>query len=173
MHSAEPGATGPALPGPDAQGRHCWLMKSEPEVFSIADLQRVGRERGDGVRNYQARNFMRSMQVGDRVLFYHSNAEPSGIAGLAVITATAIPDLSALDPESPYFDAKATPADPRWSMVEVGFEAAFPQVLPLSDLRLIPDLGNLWLFHRARLSVQPVEPRDFAFICQVAASRHG
>lgn len=151
---------------PSAEPR-CWLMKSEPDVFSILDLKRKRRERWDGVRNYQARNFMRSMQVGDRVLFYHSNAEPSGVAGLARISAPAIPDTTALDPSSEYFDPKATPADPRWSMVEVGFVEAFPQVVPLAVLREVPDLAEMWLFHRSRLSIQPVEVHHFDLVVRL------
>ncbi len=148
-----------------------WLMKSEPDVFSIDHLRKKKRERWDGVRNYQARNFMRSMAVGDQVLFYHSNAEPSGVAGLARITAPAIPDHTALDPSSEYFDPKATPADPRWSMVEVGFVEAFPRVLALATLRQVPDLADLWLFQRSRLSIQPVERHHFDLI--VSLGRQG
>jgi predicted RNA-binding protein with PUA-like domain len=146
-------------------------MKSEPDVFSIDHLRKKKRERWDGVRNYQARNFMRSMAVGDQVLFYHSNAEPSGVAGLARITAPAIPDHTALDPSSEYFDPKATPADPRWSMVEVGFVEAFPRVLALATLRQVPDLADLWLFQRSRLSIQPVERHHFDLI--VSLGRQG
>ena len=104
-----------------------WLMKSEPGVYSIHDLRRDGRTGWEGVRNYQARNFLRDdAQPGDRVLFYHSNADPPGVAGLARIARAGYPDPTALDPDSDYFDPKASEADPRWYTVDVEFEEAFP-----------------------------------------------
>ena len=100
-----------------------WLMKSEPSNYSISDLKKDRRSLWDGVRNYQARNFMmKDMKVGDKVLFYHSNAFPSGVYGLARVSAPAQADLTALDPKSQYFDSKATPENPRWFCVEVQFE---------------------------------------------------
>ena len=99
----------------------CWLMKSEPNTYSIDDLARDGRTHWDGVRNYQARNLMREMEVGDRVLFYHSNANPPGVVGLARVVKEAYPDSSAQDPNSHYYDEKATPEDPRWYMVDIEF----------------------------------------------------
>src|SRR5690348_1805853 len=114
----------------------CWLMKSEPEVFSIDDLAREGKTSWEGVRNYQARNFMRDeMQVGDRVLYYHSNADPTGVAGLARVARTGYPDPTARDPQSDYFDPKAGDDDPRWYMVDVAFEERFPRVITLDELR--------------------------------------
>ncbi len=148
--------------------RH-WLMKSEPDAFSIADLQRVGSEPWNGVRNYQARNFMRDMAIGDRVLFYHSNAKPSGVAGLAEIAATAYPDPTQFDSASEYFDAASPRAEPRWSLVDVRFVRTFPRFLPLDELRDIPALHGMLLFSRSRLSVQPVERAHYDAIVRLAA----
>ena len=140
-----------------------WLMKSEPEVYSIDDLARDGTTSWSGVRNYQARNFMRDdMKIGDLVLFYHSNAEPPGVAGIAKVVRTAHPDLTALDPRSPYHDLKATPENPIWQMVDVGFVAAFKRIVSLDELRADPALAGMLVIKRGmRLSVQPVDPAHF------------
>lgn len=140
-----------------------WLMKSEPDVYSIDDLARDGTTSWSGVRNYQARNFMRDdMKVGDLVLFYHSNAEPPGVAGIAKVVRTAHPDLTALDPRSPYHDLKATPENPIWQMVDVGFVAAFKRIVSLDELRADPALAGMLVIKRGmRLSVQPVDPAHF------------
>ena len=140
-----------------------WLMKSEPDVYSIDDLARDGTTSWSGVRNYQARNFMRDdMKVGDLVLFYHSNAEPPGVAGIAKVVRTAHPDLTALDPRSPYHDPKATPENPIWQMVDVGFVAAFKRIVSLDELRADPALAGMLVIKRGmRLSVQPVDPAHF------------
>ena len=140
-----------------------WLMKSEPDVYSIDDLARDGTTSWSGVRNYQARNFMRDdMKVGDLVLFYHSNAEPPGVAGIAKVVRTAHPDLTALDPRSPYHDPKATPENPIWQMVDVGFVAAFKRIVSLDELRADPALAGMLVIKRGmRLSVQPVDPTHF------------
>src|SRR5690606_27389126 len=112
--------------------KNYWLMKSEPEVFSISDLERDGRTLWEGVRNYQARNFMMNdMKVGDEVLFYHSNAEPPGVAGIAQVSSAAVPDPTAFDKKSEYFEPKATKENPRWFCVEVKFVKKFKAVLPL------------------------------------------
>jgi predicted RNA-binding protein with PUA-like domain len=145
-----------------------WLMKSEPDAFSLADLKRKGTTSWDGVRNYQARNFMRAMQVGDRVLFYHSNAKPSGLVGLAEVCRLAYPDHTQFDPTSDYYDPAATKDAPRWWMVDVRFVRAFPRVLALDELRAVPDLADMLLFSRSRLSVQPVEDRHVAVILGMA-----
>ncbi len=142
-------------------------MKSEPDSFGIADLARKGTAPWDGVRNYQARNFMRAMAVGDRVLFHHSNAKPSGIAGLATVARTSYPDPSQWDPSSPYFDAKSTRPAPRWDMVDVRYQATFANFLALEDLRGIPELAGMLLFSRGRLSVLPVEPRHYLAIVKM------
>ena len=113
-----------------------WLMKSEPDVFGIEHLRAKGVEHWDGVRNYQARNFMRDeMKVGDLILFHHSNAKPPGVAGVARVVREAYPDHTSWDPESYYFDPKSTPEQPRWFMVDVGYVETFPTFLPLDELR--------------------------------------
>ena len=143
----------------------CWLMKSEPEVYSIDNLRRDGRTHWEGVRNYQARNFMRDdMRVGDRVLFYHSNADPAGIAGLARIARTAYPDPAARDPASDYFDPRASDEDPRWFMVDVEFEERFPALIALDTLRHTAGLEKMLVINRSRLSVQPVTDEEFGIV---------
>ena len=148
---------------------HYWLMKTEPDVFGIEDLRKKRSEPWNGVRNYQARNYMREMAVGDRVLFYHSNAKPSGVAGLAEVAKTAYPDPTQFDPKSEYFDAKSPKAEPRWSLVDVRFASAFARFLPLDELRGMPGLEGMLLFSRSRLSVQPVEKKHFDLIVRLGA----
>ena len=134
-----------------------WLMKSEPSVYSIWDLQREGQTLWDGVRNYQARNYLKAMQPGDRAFFYHSNANPPGIAGLMEIVETQVVDPSQFDPTSPYYDPKATPAAPRWYTVRVQFVAAFGRLIPLAQLRATFTPAELEVVRRGtRLSVMPV-----------------
>ena len=134
-----------------------WLVKSEPGSYSIDDLQRDGKSTWEGVRNYQARNFMRDeMKVGDGVLFYHSSADPPGVAGLARVSRTGLPDPTALDPKSDYYDPKATPEEPRWVMMEIEFVARFPALVPLDTLRRTPGLEQMLVINKSRLSVQPV-----------------
>lgn len=145
-------------------------MKSEPEVFSIEDLERKSSEPWDGVRNFQARNFMRQMKVGDLVLFYHSNALPPGVAGLARVSRAAHPDPSAWDPHSKYFDPKSPPETPRWDMVEVSFVERFPTFVSLADLKSNPDLEGMIVTQRSRLSVQPVESHHFMTVLRMAKS---
>src|SRR5690606_10270751 len=115
----------------------------EPDVFGIDDLRNMGQSPWDGVRNYQARNFMREMKVGDEVLFYHSNAKPPGVAGLARVCREAYPDHTAWDPESKYFDPKSPEEAPRWFMVDVEFVEAFSWVIPLDTLRQTPGLEDM------------------------------
>lgn len=145
-----------------------WLMKSEPDVFGIDTLKRKRVAPWDGVRNYQARNYMREMKVGDRVLFYHSNAKPSGIAGLAEVARTAYPDHTSWDPQSDYFDAGSTPEKPRWDMVDVKYVSTFKRLLSLDELRGIAELSDMLLFSRSRLSVQPVGKEHYDFIVRLA-----
>lgn len=142
----------------------CWLMKSEPNRYSIDDLARDGHTHWDGVRNYQARNLMREMAVGDRVLFYHSSANPPGVAGLARVVREAYPDLSAQDPDSHYYDEKATPEDPRWYMVDIEFVERLSEFVPLADLKDAPGLGEMVVTKRSRLSVQPVTPGEYSIV---------
>lgn len=140
-----------------------WLMKSEPDVFSIHDLERVKRSDWDGVRNYQARNFMRDdMRSGDLVLFYHSNAEPSGVAGIARVSRQSHPDLTQFDRKSEYYDPKATPEKPIWFLVEVEFVQAFPEVIPLERLKREKALAKMPLVQKGtRLSVMPVSEAEW------------
>ena len=135
----------------------CWLMKSEPNTYSIDDLERDRHTHWDGVRNYQARNLMRGMEVGDRVLFYHSSANPPGVAGLARVVKPAYPDPTARDPDSEYYDPKATDDDPRWYMVDIEYVAHLPELVPLADLKAAEGLEDMVVTKRSRLSVQPVE----------------
>ena len=149
-----------------------WLLKSEPGVYSIDDLRRDGRTFWEGVRNYQARNFIRdTMRPGDRVLFYHSNADPLGVAGLARVAGEAYPDETALDPEGAYYDPRASKADPRWYRMDVEFVEAFPAVVTLDTLRDTPGLEKMPLLNKSRLSVQPVTDEEFETI--VALGRGG
>ena len=140
-----------------------WLMKSEPDVFSIRDLERQGRTPWTGVRNYQARNYMRdAMRPGDRVLFYHSSTEVPGVAGLARVCSNPYPDASAWDRKSEFFDPRSTPDKPVWMLVDIAFDRIFKRHVPLSELRTDPALKALLVLKRGmRLSIQPVEPEHF------------
>lgn len=147
-----------------------WLMKSEPDAFSIDDLQKVKKEPWSGVRNYQARNFMwKEMKLGDDILFYHSNAKIPGIAGLAKVASAAYPDPTQFDPESDYWDPKATPEKPRWFLVDVSFERKFKRVLSLETLKANADiLGDFVLLNRGtRLSVLPVTKAQWQTILKL------
>jgi predicted RNA-binding protein with PUA-like domain len=138
-----------------------WLMKSEPEVYSIDDLARDGSTAWEGVRNFKARNNMRAMQVGDEILFYHSNATPSAVAGIARVSRTAYPDPSQFDKKSEYFDAKSKPDDPRWDLVDVAFVAKAKEPVSLADVRADPALAEMELVRYGRLSVQSVTKPEF------------
>jgi predicted RNA-binding protein with PUA-like domain len=150
-----------------------WLMKTEPETFGIDDLEAVGREPWDGVRNYQARNLMRDdMKVGDGVLIYHSNAKPPGIAGLARVSREAFPDPTAFDESSRYHDPKSDPEDPRWVMVEVEFVEKFDALVPLDQLKDDPALEGMLVTRRGqRLSIQPVERPHLRHILKLTRAR--
>jgi predicted RNA-binding protein with PUA-like domain len=142
-----------------------WLMKSEPDELSIHHLQKLGRARWDGVRNYQARNFLRSMQEGDSFFFYHSSCPEPGIAGIARIAGPVYPDPTALDPHSHYHDPKASAEKNPWSALDVEFVEVFPHVLPLARLRDQPALAELALVQRgSRLSVMPVSEAQWQAI---------
>jgi predicted RNA-binding protein with PUA-like domain len=135
-----------------------WLMKSEPEVYGIAHLEAEGTTLWDGIRNYQARNFMRSMALGDRAFFYHSNATPPGIVGLMEVVETAITDPSQFDPASKYFDPKASIDSPRWDCVRLRHLRTFGRLLSLEVLREQFDAESLAVVRRGnRLSILPVE----------------
>jgi predicted RNA-binding protein with PUA-like domain len=141
-------------------------MKSEPDVYSIDQLNKDNTTWWEGVRNYQARNFMmKDMKVGDAVLFYHSNAEPPGVAGLAVISKVAAPDKLQFDKKSDYFDPKATLEKPIWYCVEVQFKQKFKHHVSLQDLRENSDLNDMLVLQKgSRLSVQPVAEKHFEII---------
>lgn len=142
-----------------------WLMKSEPDELSIHDLQRLEQARWDGVRNYQARNFLRSMQPGDLFFFYHSSCPEPGIAGIARIASAHYPDPTALEPDSHYFDAKASTAKNPWSAVDVAFVEAFKRVIPLAQLKAQSALLELPLVQKgSRLSVMPVSAEQWAAV---------
>ena len=143
-----------------SRARRYWLVKTEPDAFSIDDLAQVGTEPWNGVRNYQARNFMRDgMQVGDGVMLYHSNCKVPGIAGLATVASAAYPDATQFDAGSDYFDPKATRESPRWFLVDVAFERKLRRVIPLEEIkRHTDDLGEGFALTAkgSRLSVFPV-----------------
>ena len=148
-----------------------WLAKTEPETFSIDDLQRMGTSMWEGIRSYQARNSMRDdMKRGDWVLIYHSNAKPSGVAGLGKVVREAYPDFTAWDPTSKYFDPASTPEAPRWLMVDIAFVETFPRFVPLDELRGHAQgaLEGMVLLANSRLSVQPVTRKEFNFVCKLA-----
>ena len=156
--------------------RRYWLVKSEPSVFSIDDLARSPRRRTawDGVRNYQARNFMREMAVGDQVLFYHSNADPPAVAGIAEVVRTAYPDDTQFDKTSHHYDPAATPDAPRWDVVDIRHRETFRTSLSLDRLRREPKLKGMVLLRRgSRLSVQPVTESEWAVIVKLAGSAGG
>ncbi|AHI05413.1 hypothetical protein BDW_04525 [Bdellovibrio bacteriovorus W] len=142
-----------------------WLMKSEPDVYSIDQLKKDKRTWWEGVRNYQARNFMIDMEVGDLVLFYHSNATPPGIAGIAKVSKPAAPDELQFDKKSEYYDAKSSPEKPRWSCVEVSFVKKFKNFISLPDLRDNAKLADMTVLQKgSRLSVQPVDKKHFELV---------
>ena len=150
-----------------------WLMKSNPKFFSIQDLQRLGTEGWDGVRNYRARNFMRDdMKIGDKVFFYHSSAKPSGVAGIMTISKAGYPDPTQFHPEHRHYDPIATEDEPRWYMVDVTFEQAFIEVLPLLELKFLPALEDSLLLRKGcqQLTVIPLEPKHWRTIIEMAAS---
>lgn len=143
-----------------------WLMKSEPNVYSIADLQRDGQTCWDGVRNYQARNFMRdAMHIGDEVFFYHSNTQPMGIYGIARVVREAYTDHTALDPADTHFDPKSDAANPTWMMVDIGYVGTFQEPITLATLKQTPGLEQMQVTQRgSRLSIQPVTPEEWAIV---------
>ncbi|AFZ68473.1 EVE domain-containing protein [Deinococcus peraridilitoris] len=144
-----------------------WLLKSEPDVFSFEMLCARGCEPWNGVRNYQARNFLRAMRQGDLALFYHSNTSPSGVAGLARIVREAYPDDLQFDPQSPYYDPKSAGGEPRWSMVDIAPVQALPRFVPLDELRRLPELADCAVINRGnRLSVLPVTFAEWEAVLQ-------
>jgi predicted RNA-binding protein with PUA-like domain len=147
---------------------HYWLMKSEPDGFSIDDLQNRPQqtEHWDGVRNYQARNMMRdAMKIGDQVFFYHSNCDEPGIVGIAQVARESYPDFTAFDPDDKHFDPKSHPDKPTWFMVDVQFVKKLSRTISLRELKLQTELGDLALLRRGnRLSILPVSEQQWHFI---------
>lgn len=146
-----------------------WLLKTEPNEFSIDDLKARGKdgEPWDGIRNYQARNFMREMAKGDLAFIYHSACEIPAIVGLAKIIKPAYPDHNALDPKNKYFDEKSTPDNVRWSLVDVQFKKKFKSPLSLKDIKAIPALSEMKLVKSSRLSVSPVTDSEYESIMAI------
>jgi len=145
-----------------------WLMKSEPDSFSIDDLACNSPSPWDGVRNYQARNFIRNMQAGDSFLFYHSSCKPPGIAGIGTIVSNPYPDRAALDPSSPYHDLKASAENLPWLAVDVALSRKFHKLLSLAEIRLMGGLAELPLLHKGnRLSVMPITEKQWAILTSV------
>jgi len=149
-----------------------WLLKSEPECFSVDDLAAEKNKTTcwDGVRNYQARNFMRDdMKQGDKVLFYHSNSKPPGVAGVAKVVKESYPDFTAFDPQDKHFDPKSKQESPRWFMVDIKLEKKLKRLVSLDELRKVKSLEGMVLLQKgSRLSVQPVTKKQFETVCQQA-----
>lgn len=142
-----------------------WLMKSEPDVFSIDDLKKNKTTLWEGVRNYQARNHMNSMKVGDAVLFYHSSCDPAGVAGIALISKTSQPDPTQFDKKSEYYEPRATKEKPVWYCTELKYVTHFLQFLTLEEIKKDAALKNMLVIKRGmRLSVQPVTQEEFTHI---------
>jgi predicted RNA-binding protein with PUA-like domain len=156
-----------------ARGRRYWLLKSEPDHYSFAQLQRDGRTNWHGVRNYQARNLLRDeLQVDDGVLFYHSNAEPMAIVGVAKVVANGYPDPTAFDPRSDYHDPDSDPAAPRWFQVDIAPVAPFREPLTRERCKQEPALADMVLLARgSRLSVQPVTPDEWRTILRLGGAK--
>ncbi|KAI9014206.1 PUA-like domain-containing protein [Hyaloraphidium curvatum] len=169
-----------------AEGPRYWLMKAEAETrvhnghdvkFSIDDLESAGTSNWDGVRNAQAKNFMKAMALGDKVLFYHSNTKNgknTGVAGLAEVSKEAFPDPSATDESHAYYDPKSDPSKPKWYCVEVKFVRKFPRVLNLKEMKALAEkpgspIAEMALFKPGRLSVQPVTVQEYEYIVELAA----
>jgi predicted RNA-binding protein with PUA-like domain len=149
--------------------KNYWLMKSEPDVYSIDDFAKDGTTSWDGVRNFKARNYMRSMAVGEGVFFYHSNADPKAIVGIARVSKEAHPDTTQFDKKSDYYEPKATKEKPYWSMVEIQFVRKLDEPQSLEKLRGVEDLQGMALLKKGqRLSVQPVSEDEWRTICALA-----
>ena len=157
-----------------AQGRRYWLMKSEPSAFSIEDLEKSPKRMTcwDGVRNYQARNFMRAMATGDQVLFYHSSTEPPAVVGIAEVVRTAYPDETQFDKTSHHYDPASVPSAPRWDMVDIRHRQTFKIPLPLDRLRQEQKLKDMVLLQKgSRLSVQPVTQAEWTVVLRLAGAK--
>lgn len=148
-----------------------WLIKSEPGEFSIEDLKRKKRAHWDGVRNYEARNHLRRMKVGDLIVFYHSGGDVNGPSGIAKVVKSAYPDFTQWDRKSPHFDRRATRESPIWDMVDIAFVKAFARVIPREVLREVPALRDMVLWKRPRLSVTPLTRSEFDTIQKLGAKK--
>ncbi len=149
---------------------HYWLFKTEPDAFSLSDLAARGAagEPWDGIRNYQARNFLRDeVKVGDEVFIYHSSCKEPAVVGIAEVIKAAHPDALQFDPDSRYFDAKSTPESPRWVQVQIAFKSAFKKPVTLKAIKNHPALSEITLLKRSRLSVMPIAKEDWQLICQL------
>jgi predicted RNA-binding protein with PUA-like domain len=149
-----------------------WLMKCEPGAYSIDDLERDGESSWEGVRNFQARNLLRDeVEVGDGVLFYASNAEPSGVTGIAEVARAGYPDPFAFKRGHKYHDPQSDPQHPTWYAVDIRFVEKFPAIVPLATLKATPGLADMRVVQKgSRLSVQPVTPREFEIVRQLGAA---
>ena len=149
-----------------------WLMKCEPSAYTIDDLERDGKTGWEGVRNFQARNFMRDMKRGDPVLFYASNAEPPGVTGLAKIEREAYPDPFAFKRGHRYFDEKSRIEDPTWISVDIAFVRKFPEIVSLETLKSTPGLEAMMVTKKgSRLSIQPVTPEEYEIVVKLGKKR--
>lgn len=151
--------------------KHYWLFKAEPHIYGVdhlaAEPDKTGR--WDGIRNYQARNFLRDqVKPGDEVFIYHSSCKQVGIVGTAKVVRAAYPDPTQFNPESNYFDPKSTRENPRWVSVDIQLTKVFSRVIPLAELKAQPQLQNMVLIKQARLSTQPVTPEEWSFILRLA-----
>jgi predicted RNA-binding protein with PUA-like domain len=159
------------MAGANSMSRNYWLFKSEPGCFSIDDLKDRPEmtEHWDGVRNFQARNFLRDeIRVGDQVFFYHSNTAEPAIVGIAEVVKAGYPDWTAFDPQSDHFDERSSPDKPVWFMVDVRFVRKLPRPVTLAELRGIPSLASMALLNRSRLSIQPVREEEWREIMRLA-----
>jgi len=156
-----------------ARGRRFWLLKCEPGAYAIEDLERDGVTGWEGVRNFQARNFLRDdVKVGDGVLFYASNADPSGVTGLAEIARAGYPDPFAFQAGHKYHDPKSDPANPTWYTVDVRFVAVFPEIVPLEALKETPGLERMVVTQKgSRLSVQPVTREEYDIVSRLGLKK--
>jgi predicted RNA-binding protein with PUA-like domain len=156
-----------------ARAKRYWLMKCEPEAYTIDDLERDGTATWEGVRNFQARNYMRDdMKPGDGVLFYASNAEPSGVTGVAEISRAGYPDPFAFEEGHKYFDPKSDPENPTWYMVDLRFVEKFPDVIPLAALKETRGLADMMVVQKgSRLSVQPVTRKEFDIVVKLGRKK--
>ena len=150
-----------------------WLFKAEPHIYGIEHLQAAPKKIGrwDGIRNYQARNFLRDqVKIDDEVLIYHSSCKLIGIAGTAKVVKTAYPDPTQFDPKSQYFDSKSEIDNPRWVSVDIQLTKALKEIIPLKQLKAYPQLENMALFKQSRLSIQPVTKEEWDFILGLTPS---